>query len=78
MPEANSACTSLRHIGSVSYTHLDVYKRPTLNGAVFGEKNGQTFTLTHEYTGMSANVPYTVCGVIKAVSYTHLESGTNL
>ena len=53
-------------------------RKQMLNGAVFGEKNGQTFTLTHEYTGMSANVPYTVCGVIKAYEATWDAGGYDL
>ena len=44
--------------------------KATLNGEAFGEQDGETIVTTHSYDDLSANVPYTVCGILKAYEAT--------
>ena len=68
-------------VWSVSYTHLDVYKRQVqvVDGYVLGKNPGIAVVIAYTADGYSVSFPVTVIGKpelsasVTAVSYTHLD-----
>ena len=53
-------------------------ERSTLSGEAFGERKGQTIITSRTYDGLRANIPYTVCGILKAYEATWDSGGHRL
>ena len=60
------------------FTALRSAAKLTLAGEVYGDLNGQTIQLTNDYTEVSANIPYTVCGILKAYEATWDTGGHDM
>ena len=60
------------------FTALRTTTKLTLTGELYGELAGQTIQLTNAYTEVSANIPYTVCGILKAYEATWDTGGHDM
>ena len=60
------------------FTALRTTTKLTLAGELYGDLDGQTIQLTNAYTEVSANIPYTVCGILKAYEATWDTGGHDL
>ena len=60
------------------FTALRTTTKLTLTGELYGELAGQTVQLTNAYTEVSANIPYTVCGILKAYEATWDTGGHDM
>ena len=60
------------------FTALRTTAKLTLAGELYGDLNGQTIQLTNAYTEVSANIPYTVCGILKAYEATWDTGGHDM
>ena len=60
------------------FTAIHSVTKQTLAGECYAELDGQTIQLTNDYTEVSANIPYTVCGILKSYEATWNSGGHDL